>query len=254
MGSIFRNEEKLAEQWYLWWQLVRRHPRYVEFCSKHIEHFTHGEYGMLDPIHLGDEGRKEYKAILEQFRLDSIIHPSAEIPRDEILQIPLFDFDSAVDPLTNKKKSAPDKYTPVFDGHFVHLKIDIRSFRTKNEILDGTWSCIEWARRIADIRKSLKRLPKEKQWKIWDLYQSGLRPREIIDVMWPEVANNPSLEERDRHFKALQDAYIKKGILDWEERAWNEAYEGESSSGIIKYFDRVKKARDRVEEAFKLID
>lgn len=144
--------------------------------------------------------------------------------------------------------------TPIWEDRFVRLRVDIRSFRTRKEILEEIWNCIKWARRVGKIKPAIQRFPNEETLRVWDMKIKGQSNKEIIQEVWPNDYNKEfgSLDDsqRDELYKELFTKYSKQGLNDATDKAYNEAYGG-PGSGKICLFVRVDDRVKRMEEIFK---
>jgi hypothetical protein len=54
------------------WEIIRRHPDYIEFCSKYEQRFDGDQISFLDKTRLSNSEKLEYERIKDRFRLADI--------------------------------------------------------------------------------------------------------------------------------------------------------------------------------------
>lgn len=251
-SSIYSTEEKVTESYCILWEIVRRHPDYFNFCQKNKNYFDGDEISFLDEMRLSPDGKLECEKIKKRFRLEHVVYPGSSIPEQTMKTFPFFRDEHSVDPEIMEREDG--NRTPIWEDRFVRLRVDIRGFRTKKEILKEIWNCIEWARRIGKIEPAIQRLPNEETFRVWDLKIEGRSTKEIIRTIWPDEYNKEfgSLNDsqKDRLYHKLFAEYSQKGIEDADKQAYAEAYET-SGSGKEKLSMRVVDRVNRMEEVFK---
>lgn len=185
--------EWLESLLYNQWERLRRNRHYINLCEK----LTFNEDGLYDefPQHAPDAD-----AILARFNLQYIYHPSTDIPKDEILSYEIFkeplavtlEYQASKHPETEQSQQCSIKtkhlgdesrtlivaakhsveLSPIWDDHYIRVKIDIGTHRTMEEILDEVTEFVQEARRIADIEREDVRNRFDKNavsFKVWDL-------------------------------------------------------------------------------------
>lgn len=88
-------------------------------------------------------------------------------------------------------------------------------------------------------------------YKVYDLYKAGRSHTEIIKEIWPDEFGDNGRDDytsNDKYDK-LDQKYKKQGFGDWDERAYNEAYE-KTGSGKIGLYMRVRDKLNRMKKQF----
>jgi len=250
-GSTKWLKETLNERW----QVIRRDPEYVKFCNEYASAFD--ENGIMK-LWEGLEPRPE--EIKKLFGLETICHPSLDLSREELLDYPVFNKPLAVSYEWTEEQ--PGHYSPIVDDHFIRLRIDIGGDKKTGQILSEVQEFIEEARSIAEIKPNTSRLrPDEEIFKVWDLKETGKSSKEIIKQLWPEKYDQECKEgssakweaDKQKKYQELAGKYRNQGVNEWDEKAFNEVYNSDSSnldsSGCIKLYMRVK---DKLEKMRKL--
>jgi len=173
------------------WERLRRNRHYIEFCEK----LKFSKDGLEEPY----QRNSEIDKILEQFNLQYIFHPSTDIHRDEILSYEIFkeplavvfEYPESQHPEAEQSHHSMEithtddgsevvifagshsvEISPIWNEHYIKIKIDIGPNRTTEEILDEVREFIEGAREVAGIdRKNIRhRFDKNTiHYKVWDL-------------------------------------------------------------------------------------
>lgn len=255
-SSIYSTEEEVTKRHCILWEIIRRHPDYVEFCMKHKHYFDMDKISFLDEMKLTSDEKIECQKIKKRFGLEHIVDPNSSIPEQTMKAFRFFRDEHSVDPELMERQDGTR--TPVWEDRFVRLWIDIRAFRTKKEIQEEVWNTIEWARRARGINPAIRRPPSEESLEVWDMKIKGLSHKDIIQQVWPDEYNREfgslSDSQRDKLYEELINKYRKEGIKNYDERAWAEAYSsesGESESGKARLYMRVGDKVKRMVEIFK---
>jgi len=236
--------EWLEEALYLRWQVVRRDPEYVEFCNEQGSAFDAD--GIMNPWERSEPRAEEIKKL---FGLETICHPSLNFTKEKLLDEPIFNNPLAVSYKWNQEH--PGHSTPIFNDHFIRLRIDIGEERKMSQILSEVQQFVEEARGVAGIETDKSRLrPDEEVFKVWDLKASGKKPQEIMEELWPEEYKQEFKHrtDDDKRYKKLCTKYKRQGIAEWHEKAFKEAYGSSGSSGSIRLYMRVKDKENRMKE------
>lgn len=130
------------------WQIIRRDPEYEAFCEG--QHFD--ENGTLT---LFEDMEPEAEEIRDKFRLETIFDPSKDIPKELVLEWPIFKKPLAVSYVWREEK--PGVFSAIWEDHFIKLKIDVSGNRRKSQILSEVWEFVESARESASIEREDER-------------------------------------------------------------------------------------------------
>jgi hypothetical protein len=127
------------------YQRVRRNPEYIEFCT----HISFNKDGFLESIYsIPASQHMKYEELCGRLGLQLIFDPLLEIPRSDFLQFPIFKNQLAVEckmhiENTDARQGAeandidaqPYVLTPIWDDHYIILKINVSPDVRTAEIL-----------------------------------------------------------------------------------------------------------------------
>jgi hypothetical protein len=148
------------------WQQIRRNEDYFQFAKG----LKFDKDGFLADINV--ELSQETKAIKRQFGLSSIIDPTRDIPKEWMLELPIFEQPLAVSPdyrpeyLIDGGREVEGEPLPLhtlfWDEHYIKLNIDVSSTKSKTQILSEVWMWVENARAVLAGGRRDKRRTKAK--------------------------------------------------------------------------------------------
>jgi hypothetical protein len=221
------------------WETIRRHSDYIDFCRT----CSFDEDGLLSN---NDLLTQEADEIMARFGLTIIWHPSKNISEENLLAA----FEEPLAVNYEWCEERPGHFTPIWDGHFIKLKIDISEDRKKGQILDEVWEFIEESRQVSGTKETNTRFQiDEDMYKVYDLYKAGRSHAEIIKEIWPDEFGDNGRDEyaSDDKYHKLSQKYRKQGVADWEDRAYNEVY---GKTEQIRLYMRVRDKLNRMEKQF----
>ena len=97
-NSIYSDSKWLKERLYFQWQIIRRHPEYQKFCEDYCKYFTKDEFPSLDDSRLPDDtAKKKAENLRNRLGLNNVYHYKADIPKEYMLDWPIFEQDRAVE-------------------------------------------------------------------------------------------------------------------------------------------------------------
>jgi len=158
------------------YQRIRRNPNYIQFCEK----LKFDEYGFenlsteFDPIL-----RKKAEEIRSRFGLNLLFDPSKQFSKNEITNWAIWHRPITVSFEWREEK--PKKFTPIWDEHFIRLKIDCSPDRNVNTILAEVRDFITEAQRLLtdegvshteDVRVHFEK--RHRYYKIWDYRKKNI--------------------------------------------------------------------------------
>jgi hypothetical protein len=221
------------------WQALRRDPEYRAFCDQYGQYFD--DNGMMRwELLPTEDAEKEADHIKEIYGLDYIYHFNTDLELDGFIDSCVFIEPFAVNYLFKEKnldyKAIPEIIVEIFDPfwepNFIHLRVNVGEGITEAQLKEEFLEKIKESRELAGIRRK-QSIPSETDFRVYDLltYEEKTR-KEIMKEIWPEdfekAFSGPSEVDRDKLYKELTEKYRDQGIEDWDEKAWEEAYEGES--------------------------
>jgi hypothetical protein len=186
--------------------------------------------------------RHEAEDIKRHFGLATIFHYAENIPKDEVLVLPLFDNERAV--YHKARERDPFRYSSPSPGHHIELTINIT--RPMDQIKGHVQWEVEWARKNLEM-KDQKFKPNYDVFKVLDSLQRGEAPTEIIGAVWPVEYQKSKGQDEDslkKQYKELAKKYRLAGIEHWDERAYDETHE--KSEGRHKLYVRVGDYKKRM--------
>ena len=240
--------ERTAKYFFARWQLVKHDDEFIDFCNENESAFE--EDGMLN-IDLCEGCLDDVEGIRNRFGLELIYHYSTQIQVDSIIDFLIFKNPFAVRLINNSDnmttdgvEGGKDEDSPYDDTHpieispqtgrgnkiFVEVNIggDIPLGQLKAEFLETIRHC----RFVSGIENEVSSIPSETDFLIYDLMLEHERKghkkygRKIIEDVWPEdYASATEGDKADELYERLCDEYKNKGLADWDEKAFEQAYE-----------------------------
>lgn len=245
---------------YLKREVICRDEEFIKFCDSHPDYFN--EEGLLDSLE-GIHGPETYR-IKGLFGLDMIYHYRTKIPANEIIDSNFFKNEVAVDydEWTEEKTVGKTVYwTPIWDKHYIKLKVNILGNIPKAQLQNEFWNRVEDAREEMGIKAQKENLSDEEIFKVWELNQQGKSKTEIIKRLWPKEYKEATAEQgsaKDKLYeKRIQELLREKGEIPDEEnnKIHREIY-GENSNGSnekIKLYQRVNDKLETMEKWFQRV-
>lgn len=255
------SDEWTNKRLYIRWQAVRRDDEYRAFCDKYNQYFDTNE--MFDTWLLPTE--EVYEAVEEiqsKYELDILYHYKVDHDIDYFIDNCVFKNPFAIDFLLKDKDS--EDFNPFWDKKHIVLDVNLDESIPEAQLIDEFREYIQAARESVGI-KVIRSAPNEVDFQVYDLLQSKKSRKEIIKEVWPAEykiefgKDEPCNEyEQGKLYKKLSEEYQKKGIRDWDGRAYAEAYtrdacEAEHGSGRGRLYTKVSDAVERVEKYIKRI-
>jgi len=276
-----RLEQRFGETNYnlfIRWQALRRDSEYRDFCDKYKQFFD-DDHILRWELLLTEDAEKEADQIKETYGLDYIYHHNTDLDLGRFIDSCVFLAPFAVNYLLKEKKleykTIPDEiddmFDPFWESNYIHLRVNVGEGITEAQLKEEFLEKVKEARELAGIKRR-KSMPNELDFKVYDLStyeEKGFK--EIFKEVWPEDFEKAfaglTNADRDRLYKRLQKKYRNKGIENWHEKAWKNAYGGDShqnqrvedldaTSGNNcvspkQLYDRVAKSIKRVEQHIK---
>jgi hypothetical protein len=254
-------EKKKGHYWWTQWQIIRRHPSYINFCDTRI-------FDNDKKLLTAAESFLECLTIKKRFGLKEIYHYSIDFSEKECFDnFEIFSNRETVVriwPEADNDTKGPQSF--IFQelpnyGNFIFLGINIDENVKLKDIITEVHRTITAARAVRGIRpfsrKGVSSRPINPQiFKVWDLHKEGKNPIEIIKEVWPDEFKKEhrssdvyKKEEFNRRVKELKsqgnkDPFEKVRQEIYGDDEWN----GSTASGMIKLFMRVRDMLKRMEE------
>ncbi len=177
-------------------QRIKRHPDYLKYC----ENIQFDESGFN--FEISDESDD----IINRFELETLFDPAKEFDPNKIdILLRIFKEPLAVCYVWNKE--SPDFTTPVWDNHYIQLKIDISPKRNLGQIIDEVKECISEAQPHIESESELeletdRRKHFEKRqiyYEIWDMRKKRMPFSKIA----PQLGINED-KAKKRFYKAYE--------------------------------------------------
>ncbi len=243
-------EKRLSEYWWFQWELIRRHQDYKRFCDTH-------PFKNKKLIDEADSSKKAME-IKKRFSLRTIYHYSFDISGPECFEnFNIFDNRLAVVriwPEFTPKKNGPQSFIPPelpTYGDFIYVGINIAEEVKWQDIEAQVWRYVLHARAVRDIKSKEKRFHFTRDsLEIWDLYEKGKSPTEIIKTLWPEEYEKGVQDSEDaleRKYTELFEKYKSEDVKDDNAKAYEETY-GKAGTGNTKLYKRVQYNIDKMKE------
>lgn len=179
------------------WQRVRRRPDYIEFCEDHTSEFD--DDGILETFASLSQDAEE---IREKFGLEMIYLSSKEIPKNLILEWPVFKKPLAVNFIWHPEKAGIS--TPIWNDHYIRLEIDVLPETTEGQILDEVREFVNDAREVMKRQKLIDVQNLKKKGKL----EEALKTEEELKK-W-EVKDRAHLDKREDCYKVWDERKAKK--------------------------------------------
>lgn len=269
------NQDEKFDYVRILWGIIRRHPDYISFCEK----YKFNECGWLI---INDENYKDAEKIIERFGLEAILHYKVEADIHKLSCIfktatraatrVSGDFDNLPETHIRVEIDTRAPFSEIIKDIKFWLKLREMSRKATQEVLQKNFeendrlfcrngkSKIEPKADYSYFIQKFKPEPIKEAFKVWDLYQEGMRNREIAEILWPDEYKKACTnyeENRKEIYQELIDKYKKAGFEDFDEKAYVEAYgkdyeniEGESE--MNRLLKRVEDKKSRMLTLLKM--
>lgn len=192
-------------------QQIKRNPKYISFCRKVPFNDDGLEYSiesLLDP---------EADKVRNAFGLALLFDPTKDLPKKDSTILDLYKDPLAVSFEWHKEAGYS---TPIWDDHFIRLKIDIGPNRDMGEILAEVQEFIEDARTGLDNSERLedKRRYFEKRslcYKVWDMRTVPVPFKKIA------ISQNISEDTAKKRFKKAFELIVGK---EYQKEIWKKLF------------------------------
>lgn len=243
------------------WRVISRQDDYRRFCDSYSPRYfiypNEDDQALFDWAIADHESQTESAALQKKYGIDQLWHYRTEFG-DDIINSCLFKNDFSVEPVyfDSGNKDVPPLeagITPLGEKEVLQLQLAKSGWITVRIRITPEVTQKQWVGELKDIiaearleagitplRKKEVSPPTAQDFEIYDLYKSGERKSQIAASIWLQPT------DADNEYKRLAKLFKNKGVSDWEDRAWQEAYKAKIDTNLIQ---KVNDAIERVEKA-----
>jgi hypothetical protein len=230
------------------WNVIRRHPDYVEFCKKN-------EFDENGWLIITDVNAENANNLMQRFGIMMIL--SCEINANESQLTSLFYTASrAVTRVTGHFDSLPETHIRVdidTRAPFTEIAKDIKHWlrlrkitrKTTRENFKGQASNRPYPFKKFDPKSDLV------AFEVWDLVQQGKKTAQIAKILWPDEYSK-AIKQEKKYQELIKKYKNVNGLEDFESRAYEDVYKDDNSyNSLLKRVDDKKKRMEKLFELFK---
>jgi hypothetical protein len=230
------------------WNVIRRHPDYVEFCKKN-------EFDENGWLIITDVNAENANMLKQRFGVMNVL--SCEIDPDDWQLTYLFKTATrAVTRVSNGVDKLPE----------THIRVDIDTRAPFTEIAKDIK---HWLRLRKITRKTTRENSKGQPFnrpypfkkfdpksdlvafEVWDLVQQGKKTAEIAKILWPDEYSKADKQE-NKYQELIKKYKNVNGLEDFQSRAYEDVYKDVYSyNTLLKRVDEKKRRMEKLLDQFK---